>query len=279
MKRRPAHRAGTFYPSSAGEIAAQLASFASQPLCGDRCFGALVPHAGWGYSGRLAHAAFARLASARPERVVLLGAVHVPGVVRPAIGEWDQWEVPTGLLTIDREFEQSLLDAGAVERNRHAHVGEHSIEVQLPIVVSLLGDVPVVPIAVPSRSSAIEVGEILASLAGATTVVVASSDLTHYGEANYGFAPAGVGAAAVEWARRNDERFLDCVRALDASGALKDAREHRSACGAGAVAAAITFAARRGARRAEVLEHTTSLAVEGASRRGSFVGYAAAVFT
>ena len=102
--------------------------------------------------------------------------------------------------------------------------------------------------------------------------LLGSTDLTHYGP-SYDFAPEGSGEAAVRWVREvNDRRFIDAVVALDGEEAVRLALRERSACSAGAAAAAIAFARAGGATAARLLHYRTSLDVMPAA---SFVGYAA----
>ncbi|MFQ5507134.1 MAG: AmmeMemoRadiSam system protein B [Planctomycetota bacterium] len=284
MDIRDSCRAGSFYPASPSEIREFLAEWrardpgvASHPAP----LGGLVPHAGWTYSGYVAYLLFARLGrvAGSLKRLVLLGAVHVPGVLRASLGDWDAWGTPLGRLPVDREFEQRLLNRSACCRSPGAHLGEHSIEVQLPIIVDTLGDLPIVPIAVPPSSEWRGLGRVLAEAAAGpvpSTAIIASSDLTHYGAHFYGWAPAGTGEPAVEFATGNDRRFLDRVRGLDPEGALHEARVNRNACGSGAVAAAIEACKGLGAARGELLAHTNSL--RPGEHAESFVGYAAVAF-
>ena len=105
--------------------------------------------------------------------------------------------------------------------------------------------------------------------------VIASSDLTHYGT-DYGETPAGTGEEGMAHARANDEELLDNVVNLDPEGVLEHALSEGSACGGGALAAAIVAARGLGAQGCKVLEHTSSHAQEPSSE--SWVGYAAALF-
>jgi len=288
--RRHPCRAGSFYPSEPAEVRAFFREWRATESGGvedhaEAPIGGIVPHAGWIYSGAVAFRLFEDLhrGQPHPERIVLLGAVHVFGVPRPGLGVFEVWETPIGPLDVDTEFEERLLDAGVVERNRRAHAGEHSIEVQLPIVRELWPQVRIVPIATPSHPQALALGQTLAQLAGSggETLVVASTDLTHYGVDNYGFAPVGGGDAGERFAWTNDERFLELVEHLDADAVIPEAAANRNACGSGAVAAALAFAKGVGGVRCEVLEHTNSLLVglaHGFGHAADFVGYAAAAF-
>ncbi len=288
---RPAYQAGRFYPADPDACRA----FVSQdlgplPTLGGPSFGGVVPHAGWVFSGAVALRLFRVLAEQGPvDRIVILGAVHVPGVQGPALGDWDAWHTPIGDVPVDRSFEESLVQEGAAQIQPKAHQGEHSIEVQLPLLAQVFEGLRIVPVAVPPAADAIPFGAKLGGLLktdGSKSLVIASSDLTHYGPDFYGFAPAGAGEEALEWAERNDDRFLEDLTRLDAKGLLGEALRSQSACGPGAVAAATIAVKQLGAKAARILEHTNSYLVESSAGgfgrplgpARNFVGYASAVF-
>ncbi len=287
MRVRPTRQAGRFYPADSESCRRALGEFAEFPPNTERAGGGgselkggVVPHAGWTFSGRTAYG-FWRFLPDPPEleRLVLLGAVHVPGVSGPSLGDWEAWATPAGSLEVDREFEELLLGEKLAVRRVQAHIDEHSLEVQLPFVALLRPGLRIVPIAVPAARGAVDFGQRLGGLLvgeGRRSWVVASTDLTHYGRA-YGFEPAGPGEEGFRFARANDRAFLARVEALDAEGALARAAADDSACGAGAVAAALAAAAVLGAGRAILLHHESSVEAAGDSlRRTSFhVGYAA----
>ena len=242
--------------------------------------GGIVPHAGWPYSGAVAARTVAALAKSvmPPEAVVVLGAVHNLRVPRPTTCDFAAWRTPVGELHVDRKLRDAFLDAGVVEVNDVAHAYEHSIEVQTPLLRYLLPDAQFVPIAVPADAFALSLGQALGGAIqrdGRRIAVLASSDLTHYGE-DYGYAPGGGGEDGLAWARRNDEELLDNVLQMDPEGVLEHATRKQSACGAGALAAAIVAVQELGGGRCTLLEHTSSQASEPESE--TWVGYASAVF-
>jgi len=248
--------------------------------------GGLVPHAGWVYSGFTAACLWSVLAAAPepPEVVVLLGAVHRSGVGCATVSAEDRWGTPLGSVEVDAVLRRTLRELAGerVIAGNEAHVGEHSLEVQLPFVRRLLPGTPILPVQVPADSRAPEVGQLLAQAIahdGRRVVVIASSDLTHYGH-RYGFAPAGTGPEALEYGRRNDQLLIDQALAMDPAGVLKEAREHYNACGSGALAAAISCSTERGADAATLLHYTTShdSGPERARDPSMFVGYASMVF-
>lgn len=278
--------AGAFYPASPAacrrevELCLQGAEhtpFEKQILAG------VVPHAGWVYSGSTAVRVFAAIASQQhPETVILLGAVHHWGVSNPSLYPEGSWRTPLGDVAIDVELGQAILDeaGGLVASNAAAHAEEHSIEVQLPFIQYLLPEVRIVPLAVPPEATALTLGEHVARAVqklGRRVVAIASSDLTHYGP-RYGFAPAGAGQRGLDWARTNDAQLLLLAQNLQAEELLLTADRQRSACGAGAIAAAITFAVALGATRGELLHYTTSYDVMPSGRPSELVGYGAMTF-
>ena len=246
--------------------------------------GGMVPHAGWAFSGPTAGRVFAALAAqGSPETLVLFGAVHSWGVGEASLYGAGSWRTPLGELAIDEELAQEVLRAagGLVVNRPEAHTAEHSIEVQLPFIQVLFPQARILPIAMPPLPDAQEIGREVARAArtlGRHAPGIGSSDLTHYGP-RYGHAPAGVGERALEWTRHNDERLLDLVVQMRASEIVAEAGSHLNACGAGAVAAAIAYAAERGALEGVLLQHITSHEVMPMGRPTDMVGYGAVVFS
>ncbi|MBN1809183.1 MAG: AmmeMemoRadiSam system protein B [Planctomycetes bacterium] len=286
MLLRKPFRAGSFYPRTASEVEKaldEMAKAAPKPAPGiSRAAAAIAPHAGWTFSGPTAYtAARTLLTYSEPRTIVVFGAVHNWSVRLPTITEADAWLTPLGPLPVDTELRDTLLGAGLpVEADEHAHNGEHSIEVLLPMVQALSGAVKVLPIAMPPVRESIEVGR---ALAGAGTeegdvVVLASTDLTHYGADYYGWAPMGAGPEALKWVREeNDAAVIQAMLDMDEERVMERAREDRSACGAGAAAAAIAFAKGTGATAGRLLDYTTSYDVRPDGEPSDFVGYAAVV--
>ncbi|MCD6303054.1 MAG: AmmeMemoRadiSam system protein B [Anaerolineae bacterium] len=284
MLARDASVAGMFYPADASTCQQEIQQYlrmAAVPEGMGHVLGGLVPHAGWRYSGPTAAHLFAAVDSA-PETVVLFGAIHRWGVPAPSVYPDGSWRTPLGDCPIDAELADATLaiPGTPIVASRQAHAGEHSIEVQLPFVQQAFPQARILPVAMPPASQAIRAGHDLAEAAqslGRSVLVIASSDLTHYGP-RYGFSPAGVGEKALAWAKANDQRLLDEVLAMDAPDVLQVAAEGRSACGPGAIAATIACVTDLGASRGVLLQHTTSHDVMPMGRPSDFVGYAAVAF-
>jgi AmmeMemoRadiSam system protein B len=183
---RRAAVAGTFYPVSPSELAALVDSL----LAGARAlrFPALAPkalvapHAGYVYSGPIAGTAYAALSAAasRIRRVVLLGPAHrarVRGLALPGV---QAFRTPLGDVGLDERALASIVALPQVSTSTLAHAQEHSLEVQLPFLQRVLGDFSLVPLVVGDASPA-EVAEVLEQLwGGEETLLVVSSDLSHY---------------------------------------------------------------------------------------------------
>ncbi len=248
--------------------------------------GGIVPHAGWTFSGPTAARVFAALAARRtPATVVLFGSDHARAARAGAMFSAGQWSSPLGNVDVDERLAERIASmTNTVIDDPHAHAREHSIEVQLPFVQRVWPDAKILPIIVSPTKQAVDVGQAVARAIDAykaDTVVVGSTDLTHYGP-NYGFTPQGVGPEALAWAKDvNDRRLIDLILEMDAQAVIPDAAANRSACGAGAIAATMAACQQLGATQALLLEHTTSYEVgrrmfdEAATMA---VGYAAIVF-
>ncbi len=276
--------AGTFYPGDPRTCQREIQEYlraASVPEGIRQVLGGLVPHAGWRYSGPTAAHLFAAVDQA-PETVILLGAIHRWGVSAPSVYAEGSWRTPLGDCPVDAELANEIIaiEGTPIVSSPQAHAGEHSIEVQVPFVQEAFPQARILPIAVPPSSAAMQAGRDLAKAVrslGRRVLVVASSDLTHYGP-RYGLAPVGIGEKALAWARANDQRLLDEIAAMHPSEVLETAAEDHSACGAGGIAAAIACTADLGANKGVTLQHTTSHEVVPMGRPSDFVGYAAVAF-
>jgi AmmeMemoRadiSam system protein B len=249
--------AGTFYPATRSELDALVTSLlAGVTQKGRGCPKALVvPHAGYVYSGPIAASAFALLTphGERIRRVVLVGPAHrvsVDGMVAPGAS---RMRTPLGDVVIDVEALGAL---PAISANATAHAGEHSLEVELPFLQKLVPQAKIVPLAV-GRASPTEVGGVLAALwGGPETVVVISSDLSHY-------LPYEIGRAA-------DQKTAERVLALDPRPLSGE-----DACGAAGINGLLVAARSRG-MRAELVDLRSS--GDTAGLRDEVVGYGSFAF-
>lgn len=229
---RPPAVAGSFYPSRPDALrrmveASLLDAEARLPEDAPDPKALILPHAGYVYSGPTAALGYVLAGRRRGEieRVVLLGPCHRVWVDGLALSGASAFATPLGDVRV--EAPDSTLDAlPQLITSPEAHAGEHSLEVHLPFVQIVLGDVAALPIAVGGASPA-EVAEVLdAAWGGPETLVVISSDLSHY--------------LPQPRAEDADAQTIDQILRLD--GPLPP----RRACGAGPVNGLLATAARRG---------------------------------
>ena len=190
--RRPAV-AGRFYPDDRAELAAAVRGYLSDAEtrdaeaageAGATPKAVIAPHAGYIYSGPIAASAYARIARdpGAIRRVVLLGPAHrvaVPGLAAP---EADAFATPMGEVPLDCDALERALELPQVRVFDAAHAREHSLEVQLPFLQSILDDFVLVPLVVGDANPE-AVAQVLDRLwGGMETLIVVSTDLSHYNE-------------------------------------------------------------------------------------------------
>lgn len=180
--RRPAV-AGQFYPAAPRQLQAMVDEFLAGAAGNGELPRALIaPHAGYIYSGPIAASAYARLRAGRGQirRVVLLGPAHRVPVRGLAASSATEWATPLGTVPLDQEAIRDLATLPQVEIDDTAHAPEHSLEVQLPFLQTVLEEFTLVPLVVGEATSE-EVAEVLERFASdPDTIMVISSDLSHY---------------------------------------------------------------------------------------------------
>lgn len=235
---------------------------------------AVAPHAGWYYSGRTAALAAASL-DPLAETVAIIGG-HLPRGMPVLAAAEDAVKTPLGAMQIDAELRAAFLERVRFRPDRY---NDNTVEVLLPMARYFFPEAKLLWLRFPAEQSSFEAGKLLAETArtlGRRITVLASSDLTHYGD-NYGFAPRGRGKPALDWVKKeNDARFISAVLSGDPAEVLERAEEDYSACSAGAVLGALGFMSSR-EKHAALLDYRTSADGED-EVPGSFVGYAAISF-
>ncbi len=181
---RPPAVAGAFYPRAASELNRQLRQLLNEvePKESVAVKALIAPHAGYIYSGAIAASAYATIAELRGriKRVVLVGPAHrmpLKGLALPAV---DALATPLGVVPVDPAATLALAGMPQVCENLAAHELEHSLEVHLPFLQMLLEDFKIVPLLVGDAQGK-EVAQVLDALwGGPETLLVISSDLSHY---------------------------------------------------------------------------------------------------
>jgi AmmeMemoRadiSam system protein B len=264
---RRAAVAGSWYPGSALALRAAVdchLAATTQDLEGD-LVALIAPHAGLQYSGPVAAHAYRLLRGRTFDRIVLVGPSHFVAFTGVSIVADGGFESPFGVATVDAVCARELRAASPVIREHPAaHAREHSLEMQLPFVQRLAPGAPIVPLVMghQTAATAIALADALSRvLRGTRTLLVASTDLSHYHDAST--------------AATMDRAVIDCVSRFDAEGlqAVLDA-EPDHACGGGPMVAVMRAARELGARDAAVLNYADSGDVSG--DKSSVVGYLAA---
>jgi hypothetical protein len=279
--------AGTFYPAEPDRLAklveTLLVGAAKVPrpdaLDPSAVVGALVPHAGLVFSGAVAALSWRLAGEIAPATVVLAGTDHQAWAAGVGVWTGGPWRTPLGEVGVDRELARRIAGLGPpFEADDDAHLTEHSIEVQLPLLARACPGARIVPLAVSPRlethaQAGALLGRMLAELraAGERILIVASSDFAHYPPARL--------------CEEVDDRLLGPLLALDgdALGKLDRALDGMNLpglvcgmCGIDPARFVLSAVAEMGATRGLLLGKATSADAGGDPRRT--VGYAAAAF-
>jgi AmmeMemoRadiSam system protein B/AmmeMemoRadiSam system protein A len=260
--RRPAV-AGSFYPGSAADLTRAIATFFSEvdkvPLEG-RPIGLVAPHAGYPYSGRVAAKAYKLLEGEEFDTVVIISPSHTVFFKGSSVFGGDGYQTPLGVVEIDQALSDKLasINPSVVYFSNMGHAtgsmrGEHALEVQLPFLQIALGKFKLVAIVMGEQetNTISALGETLAAaLQGTNTLMVASTDLSHF--------------HSQESARRLDYPIQEAIEHFDAAELVEKLQSGQGeACGGGPVAAMMMAAKRLGGTRVQFLDYATSGDVTG----------------
>ena len=275
QKVRPAAVAGGFYPSDPKALSAMieemLAGVTLPPLEGP-ILAAVAPHAGYPYSGPVAACTYAALKGRKYSRVVVIAPSHFVAFGFTSVYDGDAYATPLGVVPVDKEFARELAKISpTIELSEKGHTptlagAEHAIEVQLPWLETVLGNFELAPIIMGSQSyeSSRALGVALAKLIdGGDTLILASSDLSHY----HPYAEA----------ESIDHKTLQALAGWDYFSMSRNFQARVwEACGGGPIVAAMIAAERMGANQARVLKYLNSGDTSG--DRSRVVGYSADLF-
>jgi len=269
---RQAGVAGGFYPSDAKSLAAMIddmLAHATPPPVTDPILAVVAPHAGYQYSGPVAAYTYAALKGRKFTRVVVIAPSHYEAFDFTSVFDGDAYATPLGTVAVDKAFANQLVKMSSTMRfSSRGHVAtpqgaEHALEVQLPWLQRVLGEFQLVPIVMGDQSyeSSRALGVALAKLIhGGDTLIVASSDLSHY--------------HPYDDAVKIDHKTLNALQAWDYFS-MSQNFEMRvwEACGGAPIVAAMIAAERMGANQALVLKYANSGDTTGDHSR--VVGYSA----
>jgi hypothetical protein len=268
---RPAAVAGQFYPGTASEVDAALETFISPSVSKRHATAVVCPHAGWAYSGRTAGFVYSQVEI--PDRVILVGPNHQGVGSKYAVYAAGSWDTPAGSVPIAEPLAAALLDnCELLAEDARAHDGEHSLEVQVPMLLRVNPNVRIVPLLIGGgwpegggRGNLREIGAAIAQTVrefGRPVLLLASTDLNHYEDQ--------------ETSHIKDKLVLDAVVKLDEESLMDRVRDVEvSMCGVASTYVVLHAAKKLGAKRAELLDYRTSGDVSGDFAK--VVGYGAVV--
>lgn len=268
--------AGTWYPAHALELDRLLdrlfedSAARTGPVLLRDPVAVVVPHAGLSYSGTVAAAAYRHLEAARPRRVVLLAFLHSGGPAGVIAPEVDAYETPLGRVPVD-------LDGIPFPRRAVEAASDHSLEIQLPLLQHAVPQAAVAPLYVGRLNTAarIQAAETLAAALRPGDVLMASTDLTHYGR-SFGFQPFPLDEETSDNLHSLDRSVIEAAASVDAELFLDELRRGGSTtCGSAPVSLLLETLSRMGGEEVfqESLDYCTSGDITG--DYGHSVGYAA----
>ena len=253
--------AGQFYSASEDSLKKEVLGYLDEAAEKTKVLGAVVPHAGYIYSGETAGAVYSRLVL--PATVVLIGPNHTGRGENCSIQVEGSWRTPLGEVQIDSGLAKGILEKSSfLVEDTAANEDEHCIEVQIPFLQCLRSDLQIVPIVLSECGLDIcrEIGKAVADAVRSQDVIlVASSDMTHYESADK--------------AKEKDEKTIHAIANLDEEELISCVREfHISMCGYIPSAVVVVACKELGAKKAELIKYTNS-----GERSGDYsqvVGYA-----
>jgi len=275
--RRPA-RAGQFYPSDPEVLSTTIKKYLDNAEIVNiegQVVGLLEPHAGYEFCGQVAASGYRQIEGSSYDVVVIMGTCHYKGINGAALGDWDTYETPLGSVKVDNELVNEIASRSRfLFIDRSAHLYEHSVEVQLPFLQTVLPGVPIVPIVMGrlSYGEAKEIAKaIVKSIKSKKALFIASSDMSHY--------PSYRNAYEV------DLKTLDQIKKGDPKGLLRLNNDIMrrgirnldcTLCGLGTVVTLMIISDRLGADNIHILPYMNSGDITG--ERNRVVGYGSAVF-
>jgi len=265
---RSAQVAGYFYPDDPQKLRSEINALleTAKPVNDIvNIFGIVSPHAGYVYSGKTAAYVYNLIKGKNYKRVVIISPSHseyFPGI---SIYNGDAYETPLGLLEVDKDFVNKLVEnSKSIFKGLEGHGSEHALEVQLPFLQSVLNDFKIVPV-VMGEQGRMYVDELAIKLCEVTddeTLIVSSSDMSHFHSKSE--------------ADKLDSIVEKRISSFDFDGLQKDLDNHNTeACGGGPIVAMMKAGALKDKNHALVVHRSDSGDVSGDNRE--VVGYLSAV--
>lgn len=268
MKIRHQQVAGYFYPGEKERLKKDISlmlEISKPEKSFNKIFGIVSPHAGYLYSGRTSAFVYNLVKDKNYKTVIVISPSHseyFPGI---SIYDGDAYETPLGLVELNHKMIDELVDdSKIIFKGIQGHKREHALEVQIPFLQSVLRNFTIVPIVMGDQSKRFvdELAEKISKVADESTLVVASSDMSHFYD-------------SIE-ADRLDSVVEKRINAFDFDGLQKDLENHEcEACGGGPIVAMMKAASMKEINHSQVIKRSDSGDITG--DKSEVVGYLSAV--
>jgi AmmeMemoRadiSam system protein B len=229
---------------------------------------AVLPHAGWYYSGSYAYQYFSNLTK-KPDLIVILGG-HLSSQHDLMLWDYEYVKTPFGTIPIQKNITAYIKNRWECRQDRS---NDNSIEIHLPFISWLWKEVPIVALRIPPNKKYLNMADYLSEWIDSfakNPLIIASTDMTHFGDV-YGFYPDLHGLTPDQWVRENDNIFINEIIKGDPQSLLKVASSMANACSSGAVALAMEIEKKRNRFNPHLIRQGNSLKRKTSS---SMVGYA-----
>ena len=266
---RNAILAGSWYPGNKDTLTKTIEDYLSKVKAGSlegELKAIIVPHAGYMYSGQVAAHAYRLLQHRDFKRVIMIGPSHRVGFRGASVNMQSGYRTPLGIAPVDRDLGKRIINADAlIQGVPRAHASEHSLEIQLPFLQTVLKDFRIVPILMGDQDLK-TCSRLARSLARVITnmdqtLLLASTDLSHF--------------HSYKRARKLDLKFIKHVQEFDPKGLADSLSSGKcEACGRGPAITVMLAAQALGANRTMILNYANSGDVTG--DHGRVVGYLSA---
>jgi len=256
--------AGQFYPGTEEQLRRMLEKLFHSEKVRPMASEAIVPHAGYIYSGKVTARVFAKIKKAKT--FVILSPNHTGLGSEISISESNSWETPLGKIPVNMQLAEHIARESDAMFDELAHIEEHSVEVVLPFIQFLFDRASIVPITMATTSF-----DAISELARALVKVskrhrftlIASSDFSHF--------------VPLKYAKKKDMQAVEYIKKLDAEGFYNIVEEQRlSICGYAPITATILYCKAIGRKKGVLLKYDTSASKAG--NVSSVVGYSGIIF-
>jgi hypothetical protein len=260
-----------FYPNNPKALETDVKKYLFSDEKIKNPLGAVVPHAGYVFSGAVAGSTF-KAAENEKRNFIILCPNHT-GYGSAIATSKEDWQTPLGVVKTNK----AIADKLGIEINEGSHKYEHSAEVQLPFLQVLYKNFTIVPICL-SDAGIEELNDIADALAAfrSSSFYIASSDFIHFGTM-YAYEPvSGSIEDQVEWVKKKDTGLIERICKLDAEGFYNEITENGyTVCGFVPITLLLLVMKKIGAKKGKLIKYMTSYDTQPNS---SFVSYAGIVF-